>query len=95
MFDKTVADSSLQPHRPYDPNILLKPDFVPTFGPLYSCRGEGASSSPAAAPILLVKKKDRKLPIRVNYRKLNEGTIKNQYPLLLVKETLERLSHDK
>ena len=54
-----------------------------------------ASSSPAAAPILFVKKKDGKLRVCVDYRKLNKGTIKNRYPLPLLKETLEWLSHAK
>jgi transposase InsO family protein len=51
-----------------------------------------ASSSPAGAPILFVKKGDGSLRLVVDYRGLNEGTIKNRYPLPLVRETLMRLS---
>ena len=47
---------------------------------------------PAGAPILFVKISDRSLRLCVNYRGLNAGTIKNQYPLLLIRETLMRLS---
>ena len=47
-----------------------------------------ASSSPAGAPILFVKKKDGSLRLCVDYRGLNEGTIKNRYPLPLIRETL-------
>ena len=47
-----------------------------------------ASSSPAGAPILFVKKKDGFLRLCVDYRGLNEGTIKNCYLLPLIKETL-------
>jgi transposase InsO family protein len=51
-----------------------------------------ASSSPSGAPILFVKKGDGSLRLVVDYRGLNEGTIKNRYPLPLVRETLMRLS---
>lgn len=51
-----------------------------------------ASSSPAGAPILFVKKKDGSLRLCVDYRGLNEGTIKNRYPLPLIRETLLQLS---
>ena len=51
-----------------------------------------ASSSPAASPILFVKKNDGTLQLCVDYRGLNEGTIKNRYPLPLLQETLMRLS---
>ena len=40
-----------------------------------------ASSSPAGAPILFVKKSDGSLRLCVDYRGLNAGTIKNRYPL--------------
>jgi transposase InsO family protein len=54
-----------------------------------------ASSSPAASPILFVKKPDGTLRLCVDYRGLNEGTIKNRYPLPLLQETLMRLSRAK
>ncbi|TKA50332.1 hypothetical protein B0A49_13656, partial [Cryomyces minteri] len=54
-----------------------------------------ASSSPAAAPVLFVKKPGGGLRFCVDYRKLNEITVKNRYPLPLVKETLARLSKAK
>jgi hypothetical protein len=54
-----------------------------------------ASSSPAASPILFVKKTDGTLRLCVDYRGLNEGTIKNRYPLPLLQETLMRLSKAK
>jgi hypothetical protein len=50
-----------------------------------------ASSSPTGAPILCMKKGDSSLRLCVDYRGLNEGTIKNQYPLPLLHETLLRL----
>jgi len=53
------------------------------------------SSSPPAFLILFVKKKEGSLRLYVDYRGLNEGTIKNCYPLPLVKETFMHLSRAK
>jgi hypothetical protein len=47
-----------------------------------------ASSSPASAPILFMKIGDGSLWLCIDYWGLNEGTIKNRYPLLLLHETL-------
>src|SRR6266566_2610671 len=54
-----------------------------------------ASSSPAGAPVLFVKKADGSLRLCVDYRGLNEVTIKNRYPLPLIRETLDRLAKAK
>ena len=50
-----------------------------------------ASSSPAAAPVLSVKKPGRGLWFCVDYRDLNALTVKNKYSLPLIRETLDRL----
>jgi len=47
-----------------------------------------ASSSPAGAPILFVKKGGESLRLVVDYRDINKGTVKNCYPLPLIRETL-------
>jgi hypothetical protein len=39
------------------------------------------SSSPWGAPVLFVEKKDKSMRMCVDYRSLNEVTIKNKYPL--------------
>ena len=49
------------------------------------------SISPAGAPILFVNKKDGGLRLCVDYRGLNQVTVKNRYPLPLINETLDRL----
>ena len=49
------------------------------------------SNSPAGAPILFVKKKDGSLRMCVDYRGLNNITVKNRYPLPLIHEMLDRL----
>ncbi len=49
------------------------------------------SKSPAGAFILFDKKPDSSLRLCVDYRGLNNLTIKNWYPLILIKELLDRL----
>lgn len=49
------------------------------------------SRSPAGYPILFVPKKNGKLRLCVDYRQLNDITIKNRYPLPLIKELRDRL----
>ena len=53
------------------------------------------SSSKAAAPVLLVKKPGGGLRFCVDYRALNEVTVRNRYPIPLVNETLAKLSRAK
>jgi hypothetical protein len=49
------------------------------------------SKSPFGAPVLFVKKKDGTMRMCVDYRALNNITIKNSYPLPLVDELFDRL----
>lgn len=53
------------------------------------------SSAPYAAPILFVKKSDGSLRFCVDYRKLNELTKKDPYPLPLIDEMMARISKAK
>ena len=50
-----------------------------------------ASSSSWASPILFTKKKDGYLPLCVNYRALNDITIKDRYQLTRIEETLNQI----
>ena len=54
-----------------------------------------SSSPPASAPVLFAKKADGGLRLCVDYRGLNEGTIKNGYPLPLLHDTQLRLQKAK
>src|SRR3981189_3149820 len=50
------------------------------------------SKSPIGAPVFFIKKKDGGLRFVQDYRALNEITIKNGYPLLLIDNLIHRLS---
>ncbi|KAJ6811857.1 uncharacterized protein M6B38_151055 [Iris pallida] len=49
------------------------------------------SASPWGAPVLFVKKKDSTLRLVIDYRTLNEVTIKNKYPLPRIDQLFDQL----
>ena len=62
-------------------NTMLKKGFI------------RRSESPAGYPVLFVPKKNGKLRPCIDYRKLNDITIKNRYPLPNIGELRDRLAH--
>jgi hypothetical protein len=49
------------------------------------------SQSPMASPFFFVKKKDEKLRPCQDYQYLNDWTVKNAYPLLLISEIMDKI----
>ena len=49
------------------------------------------SKSPLSSPVFFIKKKDGKLRLVQDYRKLNDITVKNRYPLPLASDIVNRL----
>ena len=49
------------------------------------------SASPWGAPVLFVRKKDGSLRLCIDYRKLNQATIKNKYPLPHIDDLFDQL----
>uniref|UniRef100_A0A3P9HSL7 Gypsy retrotransposon integrase-like protein 1 n=1 Tax=Oryzias latipes TaxID=8090 RepID=A0A3P9HSL7_ORYLA len=80
VFSKTRA-GSLPPHRPYDCSIeLLK---------ALSSGHIRSSSSPVGAGFFFVQKKDKTLRPCIDFRELNQITVKNKYPLPLIDTALD------
>lgn len=50
------------------------------------------SESPLASPVFFINKKDGKKRLVIDYRKLNELTVKNTYPLPIIDDLLEKWS---
>ena len=50
------------------------------------------SASPWGAPVLFVKKKDGSMRLCIDYRELNNVTIKNKYPLPRIDDLFDQLN---
>jgi hypothetical protein len=50
------------------------------------------NASPWGSPVLFVDKRDGTIPLCVDYRKLNEVTIKNKYPLPKIEDIFDQLN---
>ena len=80
---------------PFDPIYSLRPVELKTLKTYIETNLANGfirpSKSPAGAPIFFNRKPDRSLRLCVDYRGLNNITIKNQYPLLLIGKSLDWL----
>ena len=87
------------PQPPYEPIYSLGPVELETLKAYIETNLANGfirpSKSPAGAPILFDRKSDGSLWLCVDYRGLNNLTIKNRYPLSLIGESLDRLGRAK
>uniref|UniRef100_A0A8D0AQG0 Reverse transcriptase n=1 Tax=Sander lucioperca TaxID=283035 RepID=A0A8D0AQG0_SANLU len=98
VFSKEKA-LSLPPHRPYDCSIdLLYNLSAPEREAMEQYIGESlksgiirSSSSPVGAGFFFVSKKDKTLRPCIDFRGLNNITVKNKYPLPLLSSAFEPL----
>jgi len=77
--------------RPYRYSPLHKDEIERQIKELLTARLISHSTSPFASPVLLVQKKDGSWRFCVDYRKLNDLTIKNRFPLPIIEEILDEL----
>lgn len=78
--------------RPYRYSLLHKTEIEKQMSELLAAGLIVPCVSSLASPVLLVQKKDDSWRFCVDYRKLNEMTIKNRCPMPLVDEILDGLA---
>lgn len=77
--------------KPYRYSPLHKDEIERQVKALLSAGLISHSTSPYASPVLLVQKKDGSWRFCVDYRKLNDITAKNRFPMPLIDEILDEL----
>uniref|UniRef100_A0A8R7PCC5 Reverse transcriptase domain-containing protein n=1 Tax=Triticum urartu TaxID=4572 RepID=A0A8R7PCC5_TRIUA len=78
--------------RPYRYSPLQKDEIERHVSEMLKTRVITHNMSPFGAPVLLVKKKDDTWRFCVDYRRLNQVTIKNRFPLPVIDELLDELA---
>ena len=78
--------------KPYHYSPLYKTEIENQVQQLLQAGLITQSHSPFASPVLLVKKKDGTWRFCVDYRKLNDMTIKNRFPMPIIEEILDELT---
>ena len=78
--------------RPYRYSPLHKDEIERQVREMLSAGLIIPSTSPFASPVLLIQKKDGSWRFCVDYRRLNDITIKNRFPMPLIEEIIEELA---
>lgn len=86
LTDQRPIRQSLRPTSPLERQIIRK-----EVSRLLQLGAIRPSRSPWASPIVLVKKKDNSTRFCVDYRKLNDNTVKDSHPLPRIEDLLESL----
>ncbi|RVW97716.1 Transposon Ty3-G Gag-Pol polyprotein [Vitis vinifera] len=77
--------------RPYKYAAVQKDAIEKLIGEMLHAGVIRQSRSPYASPVVLVKKKDGSWRLCVDYRALNQVTVKDKFPLPVIEELLEEL----
>ena len=78
--------------RPYRYSPLHKDEIERQVREMLSAGLIVPSTSPFASPVLLIQKKDGSWRFCIDYRRLNDLTIKNKFPMPLIEEIIEELA---
>ncbi|XP_019266102.1 PREDICTED: uncharacterized protein LOC109243601 [Nicotiana attenuata] len=78
--------------RPYRYSFEQKNTIEKIVAEMLDAQTVSPGISPFASPVILVKKKDSSWRMCVDYRKLNEATVKNKYPTPVVEDLLDELN---
>ena len=97
LIEHTINTGDANPikRRPYKPTISQKPIIEQQIADMLASDQIVPSNSPWSAPVILVGKKDGGSRFCVDYRGLNEVTIKDSYPLPNIQDCLDTLSGSK
>ena len=77
--------------RPYRYAVQQKNEIDKMIQDLLQAGTVQPSSSPYASPVVLVKKKDNTWRLCVDYRKFNEMTVKDRFPIPLIEDLMDEL----
>ncbi|KAJ3688355.1 hypothetical protein LUZ61_017519 [Rhynchospora tenuis] len=77
--------------RPYRYSYFQKMEIDKIIEELVSNSFIRPSTSPYSSPILLVRKKDNSWRLCIDYRQLNDNTVKNKYPIPIIDDLLDEL----
>jgi hypothetical protein len=88
----TLPDAIPVNSRPYRYSPIHKDEIERQVKELLLAGHITHSTSPYASPVLLVQKKDGTWRFCVDYRKLNDITIKNRFPMPIIDEILDELA---
>ena len=91
-----LENNSKPPSRaPYRLSFIEQEELKKQLKQLLDSKLIRPSSSPFGSPVLFVKKKENTLRMCIDYRALNNITIKNRYPLPRIDDLLDQLSQAK
>lgn len=86
-----LDESKVVKTRPYRYPPLQKVEIERLVGDMLQTRVIRNSNSPFASPVVMVKKKYGGWRLCIDYRQLNQLTIKDQFPILIIEELLNEL----